>query len=165
MVLTIGALAALTAAPAHAAAPEKFGPQTYEYSFIAFHCDGFDLRIEGAGVDRATVFFDTAGDVLRVAKFSSFPHDVVTNTVTGHSIVVRAQYQEFSEPVAGGDEWIKTFVGSRYLANDPGVGATIREVGKISFADIEQTIVTFVAGQHDVAFDDDLWPVFCGALA
>ena len=157
--------AALTATPVSANTPERFGPTSYDYSFVGFNCPGFDIVIQGTGSDRLTVFFDGSGEVSKLAHVGRFPHDVLTNSVTGRSIVVRGEFQEFIEPVAGTDQFVKTIVGFRYMVNEPGTGATIRDVGRISFADLEQTIVSFQAGRHDLALDEALWPTFCAALA
>ena len=166
--LVIGCLvatAAVTASPVSATAPEQFGPNAYNYSFIGFNCDGFDILIQGAGTDRATVFFDRSGEVVKIAIYSRFPRDVLTNTATGRSIVVRGEFQLFVDRISGTDEFTKTIVGFRYMVNEPGTGATIREVGRIVFADVEETIILAQSGKHDLALDEALWPTFCAALA
>jgi len=167
-VLLIGglvAIGAMTAVPVSASAPVRFGPNTYDYNFIGFNCDGFDIQIAGAGTDRATVFFDGSGNVVKFAIYGRFPHDVLTNTVTGRSVIVRAEFNEFFEPIPGTDEFSKTVVGFRYMVNEPGSGTTIKEVGKISFADLQQLVVTFQAGKHDLALDEALLGAFCTTLA
>ena len=164
-IIALLATAALTASPVSASTQERLGPTSYDYTFVGFTCPGFDIVIHGMGSDRATVFFDGSGEVSKVVYYGRFPHDVLTNSVSGRSIVVRGEFQEFIEPIAGTDEFMKTVVGFRYMVNEPSVGATIREVGRISFADLEQTIVTFKAGKHDLALDEALWPTFCAALA
>jgi hypothetical protein len=58
-----------------------------------------------------------------------------------------------------------TVVGFRYMVNQPGSGATIQEVGRISYETANEILVTFQAGKHDLAHDEDLWGTFCGALA
>jgi hypothetical protein len=90
---------------------------------------------------------------------------VLTNTVTGKSIVVRAEFDETITPIPGTDEGTKTIVGYRYLVNDPGVGAAIRDVGRISYGDFEQTIILWQAGEHDLALESEIEPAFCAALA
>jgi len=57
------------------------------------NCDGFDVLIEGAGTYSLTVFFDDAGQVTKVLRRARYPHDTLTNMVTGKSIVVRGEYQ------------------------------------------------------------------------
>ena len=168
--LVIGCLvasSALSASPVSAAAPEQFGPNYYDYTFIGFSCDGFDIQISGAGIDRATVFFEGSGREVfaRAVIYARFPHDVLTNTVTGRSIVVRGEFQEIIEPIPGTDDFTKAIVGFRYMVNEPRTGATIREVGRISYADAQQTIILAQAGKHDLALDEELLPAFCAALA
>jgi hypothetical protein len=163
--LAVGVTAVLAASTAKADAPLHFGPFTMSYSVIGMHCDGFDVLIEGAGTDSFTVFLDDAGETTKVIYRARYPHDVLTNTVTGKSIVVRAEFQEIVERIPGTDEFTTTIVGFRYLVNEPGVGVTIREVGRIVFGDLEQTIVLWQAGKHDIALDAAIEPTFCAALA
>ena len=133
-------------------------------SFIGFECDGFDIRIEGAATTSFTVWFDANGDVDRLLQRSRAPHDTLTNTVTGKSIVVRGEFKEHVDHIAGTDMWEKTVTGFRYLVNVPGVGLTIRDVGRITYGDLEQTIVLAESGHHDLAYDADFQDIFCGAL-
>jgi hypothetical protein len=153
------------ASVAMASAPSHFGPFTNSYSFVGFNCDGFDILIEGAGTDSFTVFVDDAGQVTRVIYRARYPRDVLTNTVTGRSIVNRGEFNEFIERIPGTDEFTKSIVGFRYFVNEAGDGVTIRDVGRISYADLEQTIVLWQAGKHELALDEALEPTFCGALA
>ena len=51
------------------------------------------------------------------------------------------------------------------MVNEPGVGVTIRDVGRITYGDLEQTIVLWQAGEHDLALDAAFEPTFCSALA
>jgi hypothetical protein len=156
---------ALTASAARAGGPLHSGPFTNSYSFIGFNCDGFDILIEGAGTDSFTVFLDDAGEVTKVIYRARYPRDTLTNTTTGRSIVVRGEFQEFIERIPGTDEFTKTIVGFRYMVNEPGVGVTIRDVGRITYSDLEQTIVLWQAGEHDLALDAAFEPTFCAALA
>jgi hypothetical protein len=165
VVLAVSATALLAASTAKASAPLHSGPFPMSYSFIGMNCDGFDILIEGAGTDSFTVFLDDAGEVTKVIYRARYPHDVLTNTVTGKSIVVRAEFQEIVERIPGTDEFTTTIVGFRYMVNEPGVGVTIREVGRIVFGDLEQTIVLWQAGKHDIALDAAIEPTFCAALA
>jgi hypothetical protein len=59
----------------------------------------------------------------------------------------------------------KTITGFRYMVNKPGIGATVRDVGRITYGDVEQTIVLWEAGEHDFALDEAIEPTFCAALA
>jgi hypothetical protein len=108
---------------------------------------------------------DDAGQVTKVIKYDSAPQDMLTNTVTGKSIVVRGEFSEFIERIASTDEFTKTIVGHRYMVTEPGLGVTIRDVGRIVYGDLEQTIVLWQAGEHDLALDAAIEPTFCAALA
>jgi hypothetical protein len=161
----VATLALLTASVARAGGPLHSGPFTNSYSFIGFNCDGFDILIEGAGTDSFTVFLDDAGEVTKVIYRARYPRDTLTNTTTGRSIVVRGEFQEFIERIPGTNEFTKTIDGFRYMVNEPGVGVTIRDVGRITYSDLEQTIVLWQAGEHDLALDAAFEPTFCAALA
>jgi len=165
--LVIAALALSTLVPvsvAQAGAPEHFGPFPTSYSFIGFNCDGFDILIEGAGTDSFTVFLDKTGEVTKVIYRARYPRDTLTNTVTGKSIIVRGEFNEFIERIPGTDEFTKNIVGFRYMVNEPRVGVTIRDVGRITYGDLEQTIVLWQAGEHDLALEEAFQPTFCDAL-
>jgi len=165
LVASVLAITFLPASAAMASAPDHFGPFTNSYSFVGFNCDGFDILIEGTGTDSFTVFLDDAGEVTQVIYRGRYPHDVLTNSVTGRSIVNRGEFNEFIERIPGTDEFTKSIAGFRYLVNEAGVGVTIRDVGRISYADLEQTIVLWQAGKHELALDEALEPTFCSALA
>ena len=161
------ALALATIAPAAAQAsgePEQFGPFVDAGSFIGFACDGFDIRIDTVATTSFTVWFDEDGEVDRLLQRTRAPHDTLTNTVTGKSIVVRGEFNEHVDHIAGTDMWEKTVTGFRYLVNVPGVGLNIRDVGRITYGDLEQTIVLAESGHHDLAYDADFQEIFCGAL-
>jgi hypothetical protein len=145
--------------------PETFGPFYDTYDVIGFECDGFDVRIQGTGYSTFTFWFDENGDVDHVLQRSRSPRDTATNTVTGKSIVVRAAFEERVEYDVATDTWQKTITGFRYLVNEPGSGVTIRDVGRIQYGDLEQTIVLWEAGEHELALDEQFQPMFCEALA
>jgi hypothetical protein len=158
--------ATLTAGTAAAAAgPEHFGPFEVEYSFVGFNCDGFDVLIEGASTDAFTVWSDATGEVEKILYRARPQHDTLTNLTTGKSIIVRGEFQEtiVRDPSTG--DFIKTITGFRYLVNEPGTGVTVRDVGRITYGDLAQTIVLWEAGYHDLALDAQIEPAFCAALA
>jgi hypothetical protein len=80
------------------------------------------------------------------------------------SVVVRGEFSEFMERIPGTDEFTKTVVGHRYMVTEPGLGVTVRDVGRITYGDLEQTIVLWQAGKHDLALDAETEPTFCAAL-
>jgi hypothetical protein len=163
--MAVLAIALLAAAGASANAPLRLGPFSNSYDDIGMSCPGFDIRIQGVETFGVSVYWNADGSVARVVRHDSAPHDVLTNTVTGKSFVVRAEFDETITPIPGTDEATKTIVGYRYLVNDPGVGATIRDVGRIAYGDFEQTIILWQAGEHDLALDSEIGPTFCAALA
>jgi len=161
VVLALG----LATSPARASGPLHDGPFMNSYDFIGFNCDGFDIRLEGAGTDSFTTFLDDAGDVTRVIYRARYPHDTLTNTVSGSSIVVRGEFQEVLNRIPGTDQFTKTISGFRYMVNEPATGVTIRDVGLITYGDLGQTIILWQAGEHELALDAAFEPTFCGALS
>jgi hypothetical protein len=164
-VVALVVAALVSATGANAGAPLQLGPFTTSYDDIGMNCSGLDIRIHGAETVSVTVFWNSDGSIARVVRYDSAPHDVLTNLVTGRSIVVRAEFVETMTPIPGTDEAAKTVDGFRYLVNEPGKGATIRDVGRISYGDLEQTILLSEAGEHDLALDSEIDPTFCAALA
>jgi hypothetical protein len=163
--LVTGLLAsAVASATVQAAGPEQFGPDVQEYAFVGIECDGFDILIEGSGTDSYSVWFDAAGDVERVLYRARYPHDTLTNLSTGASIVVRGEFQEMFVREPGTGDFTKTITGFRYMVNVPGQGVTVRDVGRITYGDLEQTIVSWQAGKHELALDSQIAPALCGAL-
>jgi hypothetical protein len=158
-------MAATSSGALASAGPIHIGPIDQGYSFIGFNCPGFDILIQGAGTDEHTMWRDADGPLEKVLYRARYPHDTLTNTVTGRSIVVRGEFQETLEPVAGTDEFTKTITGYRYMVNEPGTGVTIRDVGRIVCGAVEQTIRPWEAGKHDLVFDSQFDGVFCTALS
>lgn len=165
LLVAAAALALVAPGAASASSPLRLGPFTDSYDFVATSCPGFDVRVQGTETFTVSVYFDEAGGIERVVRRDSAPHDILTNTVTGASIVVRAQFDETMTPIPGTDEATKTVVGFRYLVDEPGEGAIIRDVGRITYGDFEQTVVLWEAGEHDLALEADFDPTFCAALS
>ena len=128
-------------------------------------CDGFDIRIEGTATSTGTVFFDDQGQVDHWTERVAAPRDVLTNTVTGESIVVRAQFTHFYQRNPGSDTFKVAITGFRYFVNDAGEGVVLRDVGRIVYATQFQEQVLFSAGVHQLAYDADIEPATCAALA
>jgi hypothetical protein len=158
-------LCLLPAAAARAAGPEHIGPFSDTYSFIGMSCDGFDIRIEGTETRRATLFFDSQGEVDHVIERAVAPHDVLTNTVTGESIVNRGQFTHFYQRNPGSDTFSVAITGFRYFVNRAGEGVVLRDVGRIVYATQFQEDVLFSAGVHELAYEADIEPAFCAVLA
>ena len=154
----------LSAAPAAASVPEHLGP-FIETGQFTVDCGAFEASVTGTSSTRFTVFFDTNGDVTRVQQFVRAPSDEWVNTTTGKTIIVRGEFQQTYTRVPGTDEFTVTIVGHRYMVNEPGLGVTVQEVGRIIYADPSEETILAMAGQHDLADQDLIGPVFCGALA
>jgi hypothetical protein len=127
--------------------------------------DGFDVLAEGEVTDEFTIFVDSASEITRVVYRAQYPEETLTNTVTGKTIVDRGHFTTFFEPISGTGEFTYTTVGASYLVNEPGEGLTIRNVGRITYADLAHTIVLWQAGKHDLAPAAELQQTFCDALA
>jgi hypothetical protein len=148
-----------------AGGPDHFGPFENSSTSVGSTCDGFDVLIESSGTDEFTVWTDANGDVVKILYRARYPHDVLTNMTTNESIVVRGEFQETLERIAGTDVFGKTITGFRYMVNKPGTGVIVRDVGRIVYGDLAQTILLWEAGKHELVFDSDIDKVFCAALA
>jgi hypothetical protein len=111
------------------------------------------------------VFYDDQGQVDRVIERVVAPDDVLTNTVTGESIVNRGEFTHFYERNPGTDTFKVAITGFRYFVNRAGEGVVLRDVGRIVYATQFQEDVLFSAGAHQLAYDPDIEPAFCAALA
>ena len=161
-VLTAGCIAALVwATTALAAPPERFHSDGSgsEPGFV--HCDGFDIDLATTSSESFTVYFDGSGEVVKVLVRIR-ARDVFTNSVTGKTVVNRGVFQELFVRIGDTDEFTHSLTGYRFMANDPGRGVVIQDVGRIEFVGDQEDIV-FLAGQHHVP--DGAEPVFCAALA
>jgi hypothetical protein len=163
LAIAVGALA--PAAALAVGTPETFGPFVDSYDFIGFDCGNFQVRIQGSSTTTFVLWFDGEANMTRLEQRTRAPQDVLTNTTTGRSIIVRGEFQEWVTRIPGTDDFNKTITGFRYMVNEPGTGVTIRDVGRIKYADLDQTIVSWEAGEHDLALDEQFTPVFCAALA
>ena len=164
LALAAAAGVVLTGGTASASPPEHFvSAKNVDFSFTA-DCGAFEASVSGVFSDRFTVFFDAEGDVSRFTEFVSAPHDVWTNTTTGASFTVRGHFVQVAERIPGTDVFTRTVTGFRYLVNEPGSGAVIRDVGRIVYDDLDESSWRDLAGQHDLADSMLIGPTFCGAL-
>jgi hypothetical protein len=160
-------LALATLAPSSALAvgqPEVFGPFVDSGTFIGFDCGDFLIEISGTVTTTFTVYFDANDDLIKLVMRVRAPGDTLTNTVTGKFVVNRGEFQETLTPIPGTDQFEKSISGYRYFVNVPGEGVVLRDVGRISYGDAEQTILLWQAGKHDIEYDANLQPLFCGLL-
>lgn len=155
--------AALAAEPIHDG-PYTWDETIYIPDFCAEAGLALNVRLDTHGTESYTVWADDNGDVSKVIYRVRAPSDVFTNLDTGRTMVVRGEFQEIIERVPGTDEFTKTITGFRYMINEPGIGVRVQEVGRIVYGDLEQTILLWEAGKHDLVFDED-FGVFCDILA
>jgi hypothetical protein len=162
--VTVCCTAALAwAGTAVAATPERFDLDFSgsEPGFI--HCDGYDIDLDTTGGESFTVYFDGSGEVVKVLARSR-ARDVFTNSVTGKVVVNRGVFQQLFVRIGDTDEFTHSLTGYRFMANSPGEGVVIQDVGRIEYVGEEEDIV-FLAGQHHVPDGPEAEAVFCAALA
>lgn len=170
LALATAVLSGLLLAPSVlAAAPLHDGPYSWDETiyfpdFCAEAGPGMEVELRTQGWQAFTVWADENGDVTKVLYRVRAPHDVFTNLATGRQIVVRGAFQEIIERIPGTDDFTKTISGFRYLINEPGSGVVVQEVGRIIYADLEQTLAIWQAGKHDLVYEQD-FAVFCDLLA
>ena len=160
--LALGAIAPTSTLAA--GKPEVFGPFVDSEDFIGFDCGDFLIQITGTVTTTFTAYFDANDDLIKLVMRVRAPGDTATNTVTGKFVVNRGEFQETLTPIPGTDEFEKSISGYRYFVNVPGEGVVLRDVGRIEYGDAEQTILLWQAGKHDIEYDANLQPLFCGLL-
>lgn len=160
-----GTVLTCVAAPATAAAPERFTVYRNEPMTFSIDCGDFVASGEGVYSERWIFFLDSEGNVTRFAEYVSAPADVWTNSQTGASITVRGHFEQFYNPIPGTDEATVTVTGFRYIVNQPGSGVTIQEVGRVVYDDFSETTWQAIAGQHDLPVGDMVEPAICDALS
>jgi len=163
-VVTVGCAAALAwAGTALGATPERFDFDSSgsEPGFV--HCDGYDIDLDTSGGESFTVYFDGSGEVVKVLVRLR-ARDVFTNTVTGKVVVNRGVFQELFVRIGDTNEFTHSLTGYRFMANSPGRGVVLQDVGRIEYVGAHEDIV-FLAGQHHVPEGPEAEAVFCEALS
>jgi hypothetical protein len=145
---------------AFAAGPEHFGPFTFNDTmdfpdFCAEAGRPMHVQWHSEGWSAYTVWTDENGNVTKILDRERVSLDRITNLDTGRQIVGHAEFQEILEPIPGTDEFTRTITGFRYFFNEPGAGVIARDVGRIVYGDLEQTIALWQAGKHDFVYDQD----------
>ncbi|TML01082.1 MAG: hypothetical protein E6G41_17030 [Actinobacteria bacterium] len=150
--LLLGAsVPAVAAPPTHEALPPEADPgtidcATFEDSFVDF----FDGTV--------TTYFNRNGDPVRLV-FHVEHHSNDTNSVTGLTI---HEHGHFTVTVDLVNETV-TMTGSQEVANRPGFGVVVQDVGRVVF-DFEDNLLFFAGGtKHSELFGGD--QVLCDALA
>ena len=150
------------AGPALAAPPERFHDSASgsEPGFV--HCDGYDIDLDTTSSDDVTVYFDGSGEVIKVLVRSRAT-DILTNTVSGKTVVNRGVFQQLFVRIDGTDEFTHSLTGFRFMGTTPGQGLVLQDLGRIEYRGQEEEVI-FLAGQHHVP-DPGGEEVFCAALA
>jgi hypothetical protein len=133
-------------------------PQTYSVSGTnsdVIHCEGFDDNFTDVFSARGTVFFDKAGNPIRVVEHG-VSHSTDTNSVTGLTLREHDQATITVDLRTGQ----VTIVGGPIRMNRKGQGIVIQDTGIVDF-DAEGNII-FEGGPHESLHQGD--QVFCTAL-
>jgi hypothetical protein len=154
--------AAAFAATARATPPEMFhfSESGSEPGFI--QCNGFEIDLETTGTRDLTLFFDDTGEVIRfLVRIRAT--DILTNSVTGKTVVNRGVFQNIGVRVEDTDEFMQAIVGFRFMATSPTEGLLLQDVGR--FVHTEDGEIVFIAGQHHVPDGPEGEAAICAALA
>jgi hypothetical protein len=176
MIRRIAAVFGLAACPILVGSSASASPPDHEvtnfkvYGEDTFTCsvgdNDFEVLIAGTYSQRFTFFYDANGNLTRFNEYVSAPHDVLTNTTTGESIVVRGHFVQVATRVGDTNVFDRTITGFRYMIDEErGAGVTIQEVGRIVYDNLEETSWHDLAGQHDLADPLLVEPTICAALA
>jgi hypothetical protein len=150
------------AAPASATPPEMFSFPEGGSDPHFLQCDGFEIALTTTGTTSGTVFFDDAGEVIKVLVHHRV-RDGFTNSVTGKTVVNRGVFQETFTPIEGTDDFTATVTGFRFMGTFPGEGLVLQDVGR--FEESPDGEILFVAGQHDLLPEAAEPAVICAALS
>jgi hypothetical protein len=151
------------AAPASATSPERFhdSGSGSEPGFI--QCDGFAIDLETSDTNDGTVFFNQEGEVTKVIVRTR-AEDILTNSVTGKTVVNNGVFQQVFTRIDGTDEFSHALVGFRFKGTYPGEGLVLQDAGRIEYSPNEEEIL-FIAGHHFDVPGGDPDAVFCAALS
>jgi hypothetical protein len=152
LTLTVVAVIVSPAALAHAAVPEHgtFDDQESGTDPAGTTCSfAVDFRQDEAG--RYTVFFDAAGEFVRVVIHITYDATISANghVLSEHDTYTRTIYADGTMR----DEGLTAHVQGP-------AGLVIRDAGRIVYSDTDET-VSYVRGPHPQLFGAD----FCAALA
>ncbi len=128
-----GVLLSLVLAPLAGATP----PQTFSFSGTnsdVIHCEGFDDNFTDVFSARGTVFFDNAGNTIRVVEHV-VSHSTDTNSVTGLTLHEHDQYAMTVDLRTGQ----LSVVGGPFRMNRKGQGIVIQDTGIVVFDAAENT--------------------------
>jgi len=159
--IAAGLLAALPmvvtgATAAHAGVPPVTDQAFEEDDVFLFDCGDFDLRDRLTYRSRGKVFFDGAGNPVRVVEHVA-GSDTFYNSVTNESVTGTINSGETVNLVDG----TVTQNGSVGRITVPGMGVVFFDVGKYIF-DFDERLV-FLAGRHHAFFEEDYEPL-CSLL-
>jgi hypothetical protein len=155
----LGALLMLVtgATAAHGGVPPVTEESFVEDDAFLFDCGDFDLRDRFTFTTRGKVFFDDAGNPVRIVEHVA-GSDTFYNSVTNESVTGTINSGETVNLVDG----TVTQNGSVGRITVPGMGVVFFDIGKY-IIDFDEGLV-FLAGSHHAFFEEDYAPL-CALLA
>jgi hypothetical protein len=84
-----------------------------------------------------TVYFNEAGEIVKFIVRNRAT-DILTNSVTGKTVVNRGVWQEIFTRIDGTDEFTHALVGFRFMGTSPGEGLVLQDVGRIEYSPDER---------------------------
>ena len=156
LVLVVSLLLALAlATPALATRPQTASNSGTNSGVI--NCPGFDDNFTDVFSSQATLFFDNAGNPIRITEHV-VSHSTDTNSVTGLSLHEHDRYLITVDLRTGR----LSIAGAPIRMNRKGQGIVIHDTGIVVF-DAEENVI-FEAGPHEVLNQGEE-VVFCRALS
>lgn len=149
-------MALLPVTTVFAAKPDVF--TFHEEGYFEIDCGSFVAQEEFEQDVRVMVFYDQAGDPVRVEVHFNYM-GVVTNSVTGKTLRDPGHYKTVENLQDG----TLAFIGLVYGITVPGEGIAVLDAGKVVF--LGETVpenVIFEAGSYDYLYGGDA--VLCAAL-
>jgi hypothetical protein len=166
VLLIMGCAVLGSAAPASATPPERFS-FTESGTEVLAHCDGFDVILDSTGTFDGTTFFDQNGVEVKTIIRGRIT-EILTNSVTGKTVINQGVFQDFFTRVDGTDEFIHTVNGFDFKGKVEGHGPLVfQEVGRKVFVTDPQTgeeTVVFQTGHDTLPEGSGAEAVFCAAV-
>jgi hypothetical protein len=118
--------------------------------------------LESTGTEEVTVFSNDAGKVVKVI-LRTRAMDILTNSVTGKTVVNRGVFQQLFTPMDDTDEFTHPHCWVPEQGTSKGEGLVLRHAGRIEYSPNEEEIL-FIAGHRFDVPGDDPEAVLCAAL-
>lgn len=138
---TVLVLGLIVPAAALAAKPDRFQWEPIQFDGVVY-CDGFEDDYTDYYNVTETDFYDRSGDLVRAVLHVEH-HSTDTNSVSGSTFHEHGHFTEVYDVAS--DTWTDT--GSQEIANMPGKGIVIGDMGRLVY-DVDFNILFFAGSRN-----------------